>query len=767
MANRFLGLDSINVLKKYIDDQVALLANKSNLITLQAYKYVVNNAEVQAPTGGTYSPIGADIEYPDGWASLQKVLDDIGDTAALENALASGSIWMSVGMAKGVNRFTDWSDPIKISGQNGVSVQFKYTYSDSSTLTSTEIEALSNYPLELNNEHRKVYVWARYAGEDWVGPRLWSNYAVDASDVYYRYKVTAEPSQPTPPESDNDSTWMNSAAISLSNEYPYMWMSSKRVTVNNSGGWTEPILFGHYAQDGKDGAAGKDGVKPNYSVTLYCASGSVEAQPIFTIPNDSNAVLKLDSLMSLNDDWTTTPEYNAGEVCWCIVLNFNGEDDSLNEYSGVYRFSALDGECTSCVRTLYKFYWSSEQTLPTDLTENDWQYYPYQNEEDINGSLWMIMGIHQLDTVNNTPTLIGEWSDPVKLSGPQGLKGDTGEQGPQGPQGLKGDTGVVDKRINLNLFDDTNIDPDNTDVIIVEIDGYTAFTEGHSYISNSANEVTYYVNMHYDEYNAGELAGYTIKIANIGTNRVFVTNNTDGNLSNKYVFAGSCTLVPSFVLEPNETVELICYEDKLLVLGKSLLVSKEEETGSNSGSNSGEIIDDTTGDNKHENNNEADDPIPVQPDDQLGNIIYYTSTDDKIVVPSDSDAFGSALISNTYDNKKNMYAMGFENSIDLISEGAFAGCDNLQSVTLPNSVNYIGARAFECSNLDSITLLTNGIVCLGDPFESATILSVFGGIHQLNPNFTIYVPDEYLVDYKNHDSWKVVADRIKSIDTNE
>ena len=42
MANRFLGLDSINVLKKYIDDQVALLANKSNLITLQAYKYVVN-----------------------------------------------------------------------------------------------------------------------------------------------------------------------------------------------------------------------------------------------------------------------------------------------------------------------------------------------------------------------------------------------------------------------------------------------------------------------------------------------------------------------------------------------------------------------------------------------------------------------------------------------------------------------------------------------------------------------------------------------------
>ena len=581
MANRFLGLDSINVLKKYIDDQVALLANKSNLITLQAYKYVVNGTEVQAPMGGSYNPLGANIEYPDGWASLQDVLYSIGNTEALENALAVGSIWMSIGMAKGVNNFTDWSNPIKISGQNGVSVQFKYTYSDNSTFSEIKDEDLSNYPLELNGTNNKVYVWTRYAGEDWVGPRLWSNYAVDATRFYYRYKTTTTSDNPGTPTSYNDSDWMNSAAISLSNERPYMWMSIGQSSNDNTDNivWSDPILFGHYAQNGKDGAPGKDGVKPDYSVTLYCTSKSVEVKPDFQteIPGYEGKP-NLDALKIANEDWTTTPDYTADDVCWCIVLNFNGVDDSLEEYSDVYRFSALDGECISCVRALYKFYWlSKDDILPED--KNSWSDVPYQKEGDNEGSLWMIMGTHQLDTVNNTLTLIGDWSDPVKLSGEQGPKGDTGEQGEPGKDGRK------------NVLSYTKDDINDVGFTIIDINDF----DTNLYVSNSYGQVTYYINIRPDDGIIKD--GDTIKIANIGNELIDITNfkNADELYDeDRYTFVGSHVEVDNFSLKPHESVELVCFEDKLLVIGKSLLEPTIDGGDSTSTSDSVEYNDDTT-----------------------------------------------------------------------------------------------------------------------------------------------------------------------------
>ena len=45
MANKFLGLDSINVLKQYIDESIVNINNRSRILTIQAYSYHKNSVQ--------------------------------------------------------------------------------------------------------------------------------------------------------------------------------------------------------------------------------------------------------------------------------------------------------------------------------------------------------------------------------------------------------------------------------------------------------------------------------------------------------------------------------------------------------------------------------------------------------------------------------------------------------------------------------------------------------------------------------------------------
>ena len=65
---------------------------------------------------------------------------------------------------------------------------------------------------------------------------------------------------------------------------------------------------------------------------------------------------------------------------------------------------------------------------------------------------------------------------------------------------------------------------------------------------------------------------------------------------------------------------------------------------------------------------------------------------------------------------------------EVICDGAFRGCDSLQSVTIPNSVTKIGDRAFSaCFSLQSVTIpnsvtkIGNGAFCLCKSLQSITI----------------------------------------------
>ena len=103
-------------------------------------------------------------------------------------------------------------------------------------------------------------------------------------------------------------------------------------------------------------------------------------------------------------------------------------------------------------------------------------------------------------------------------------------------------------------------------------------------------------------------------------------------------------------------------------------------------------------------------------------IIYYTSSNSKIVTPYHSSAFGATIISNTYID--GVGVIEFNAPITTIGDWTFYGCSSLTSITIPNSVTEIGERAFEdCTSLTSVTI-GDSVTEIGErAFEDCTSLT--------------------------------------------
>ena len=346
MANKFLGLDSINVLKQYIDERILELNKRSRLMTIQAYTYREAGITPETPADGVggFDINGLTIVYPNGWYSLKTLLSKF---ESLEDALANGSIWMSAGVYEGsdnklgpdikieyvqqeednqetIVKLTDkitWSTPVKINGQNGVSTRMKYTYSDK-VLTEDEIKELSDYPQGVSAENRIEYIWSQSGEDAWQGPKVWATFAENADNVKWRYKVTKELETPSKP-SVGDSTWTkNLINQDLSKEYPYMWMSFQIIPAGQeetNEGWSDPVLFGHW---------GMDGDVPDYTKTIYRkgnSNGEISDVDGIIKPNKPKFIedTVIDDYMV--DGWSELPGGND-IIIYDEPLTFNGID---------------------------------------------------------------------------------------------------------------------------------------------------------------------------------------------------------------------------------------------------------------------------------------------------------------------------------------------------------------------------------------------------------------------------------------------------------
>lgn len=88
---------------------------------------------------------------------------------------------------------------------------------------------------------------------------------------------------------------------------------------------------------------------------------------------------------------------------------------------------------------------------------------------------------------------------------------------------------------------------------------------------------------------------------------------------------------------------------------------------------------------------------------QSDNVIIYTTTDKKVLTPYNEDAFGSAIVSNTYVGDVGIIT--FEKPVTFIGNMAFYQQSKLQSIVIPNTVSTIGKKSFEsCKGLLSVKL---------------------------------------------------------------
>ena len=87
---------------------------------------------------------------------------------------------------------------------------------------------------------------------------------------------------------------------------------------------------------------------------------------------------------------------------------------------------------------------------------------------------------------------------------------------------------------------------------------------------------------------------------------------------------------------------------------------------------------------------------------QPNNVIYYTSTDGKIVTPRSTNVFGTSIVSNEYIGGQGV--LSFDGSVTNIGYLAFFGCSSLASIEIPHSVVSIGNESFVGCLLTSFEL---------------------------------------------------------------
>lgn len=642
---KFLGLNSIGDLLEAFEKKVDMTIGDSKLFTLQLFKYVKDGDNVDSPDNGIYYDFNnSSIVFPSNdlsWNTLEDVVRSLD-----ENDLLNGSIYTSIRLQQGNSKAEgnqSWSKPIKISGANGANglngAEFIFSYTKDGEYSSDVLELLDE------DGKREIYYQYRPSdNEEWSAPMIWAKYTTNGTNgnngrqVLYRYCATSKDENgemivPVVPTSSNDPNWSNTLLnITLSEENPYLWMSTATViageTIEESeangvfAGWSDPILFSKL---------GLDGNVPDYTVTIY-TKGAEENGLIQPDAPEFEEGQTIDYYK--NENWLDVPSDETG-YWWQRTLKLSGINNIVLEAGALKRYNGVDGESQPGEWSEMCFKWSENQLKPTlEIIEGatyptDWESLYPSSQPTVGANLWMTIGKFKGMNEDGTPKLIGDWSDPVCISGPVcpisldsrfEIRYTNGNASSVNPQGIWVDNPAnvrttnaypyiwgkqylvyyqvnyeygVDEEGNFTISETSaNVVPNGvtqeyspyrisglngnngntknnieykTDTTTEVINN---FINSNLYIYNGSEAITYDIDYNQIDFESG----YTCKFANVGTSTVTIT------AKDPYCFIGSgktsTDKIQSITISAQESIELVCYktesEKSFIVIGKEI-----------------------------------------------------------------------------------------------------------------------------------------------------------------------------------------------------
>lgn len=143
--------------------------------------------------------------------------------------------------------------------------------------------------------------------------------------------------------------------------------------------------------------------------------------------------------------------------------------------------------------------------------------------------------------------------------------------------------------------------------------------------------------------------------------------------------------------------------------------------------------------------------------------IFYTSSDNKVITPSQETAFDAPILQNSYTDGQGIIT--FSRPITQLGNYAFRNQSTLTSITIPITVTNIGYEAFDgCSSLTDITIGKSVKTIASYAFDGCSSLTNITS-NAIEPptleydafrnyNATVYLPNsEAFKNYVNHATW--------------
>ena len=104
----------------------------------------------------------------------------------------------------------------------------------------------------------------------------------------------------------------------------------------------------------------------------------------------------------------------------------------------------------------------------------------------------------------------------------------------------------------------------------------------------------------------------------------------------------------------------------------------------------------------------------ITSDDGTNYLVAYTGDDTELILPDNYNGKNYVINDHAFYDCDNLTSVTIPDSVTSIGQSAFLRCDSLTSVTIGNSVTSIGDSAFEgCTELTSVTI-GNGVTSISD-----------------------------------------------------